>query len=344
MSTRGLVASQIIEQQILNAHQQYGTKLVEGHGVLVPLNQPVTKPVPKDTIIIFLSEPGKCMWIHAGRVLARRYFMSNNSLRNFFMGGGGAQGVHHGEILSRTFVPGQEYPNMIVEFHDNEFPGFGWVRKLPLTRNLAENANNMRKEGPPERGEIYNRINHGPHASYYLSQILTYLGPGVYIINACMPAPNFRRNRLPVTSATWNLYAGNKLTRTGPVTKGLRRLRKVFPRTATPARTPKPGTPRRTWTPEVRRMRPPRTRETVHSVLRAIGRDPLSPKNEQYNRLPANTNLVRIKHVKFLMSHRRVLENYISGLSWRAQMKWAITPRTMRPAFLHRHLKNNNAF
>ena len=334
--TRGEKTSQNLENELVRLYTRYGGKHVEGHGILVNLETPVSAKIPKNTAVVFLAEPGKCMWVHAGRSLAHGYFRNENSLIRFFKGEAGRAGIKHGEILSRTFFEGSMYPNMRVTFYDKNFPGFGFVRRLPLRRNLPQNANNMNKEHLPERGEIFNRVRHGPNSTYYLSQILTLLGPGVYIINACMPPPDWREHAMPINAANVNTYNQTR-PRTGPVTKGLKRLRSTFPRGARSAR---PGTLRKTHVPSISRVRSPQPRETVQSVLRSIAKNPRSPKTEQFNKLPINANIEKLKRVKHLMSHPRLLNTFISGLPRVSQMRWYVTPRSMRPAFIHKRLKN----
>ena len=328
--TRGLKTSQELETKIIRTWKKYGARWVEGHGVLAGFTNTVTKLVPPKTVIIFLAEPGKCMYISAGRKMAALYFQSDQTLENFFKGEAGRAGIHHGNILSRTFFEGQPYPNMSVLFRNKNFPGFGYVRKLPLRRDIAENNLNLRFEKPPERGDIYNAIKKGNNLT--LESIMNILGPGVYIVSACLPPPDYKANRLPMNSPKG---------RTGPSTVGLRRLRHVFSAPRASVRAPKPGTLKKTHTPKSRFfwLRPPGPRVTVSQVLRSIAKNPRTSKYNLINKLPANTNIERIAQAKRIFLRKRETAKFVEGLSTRSRILWAATPVTMRPLFIHGHLK-----
>jgi hypothetical protein len=169
-------------------HPAYGAKLVEAHGALRRTNNNNSnyKTVPKDTVIIFLSQFGQCMALMGARTLANEYFRTDAGMRKFFRGEAGMAGRHHGEILSRTKFHGQKYPDVYLEFYDEEpgRAGFGWVWSLPTTYKLPENFS----PHVPRGNQVINQSIHGE--AMRLSEVIARLGKGVYIISACLVAQN----------------------------------------------------------------------------------------------------------------------------------------------------------
>jgi len=331
--TRGSKTAQELEDKIVQTWRAYGARWVEGHGILANLSNAVYKTVPKGRVLIFLAEPGKCMYITAGRRIAAHYFGSNKSLENFFRGEAGKAGVHHGDILARTYFEGDRYPNMSVVFENKSLPSFGYVRRLPLRRAIVENEPNLRWEGLPELGEIYTTIRKGERRT--MENIMETLGRGVYIVSSCLPPPDYVKNRTPVNSPGGGV--------TGPVTTGLRRLRSAFPTARASARHPRPGTIKKTFLPEARRFRfkVPRPRVTVPRVLRAIAENPKTSKWNLINKLPANANVRRITETQRIYSRKRETAKFIAGLRPVSRAAWAVTPATLRPRFIHKRLKNS---
>jgi hypothetical protein len=324
--------AQELEDKIIRTWRAHGARWVEGHGILANLSNSVYKTVPRGCVVIFLAEPGKCMYITAGRKIASHYFGTDQKLENFFRGRAGQAGVHHGNVLARTYFEGDRYPNMSVVFENKSFPGFGYVRRLPLRRPVVENERNLKWEGLPELGEIYNVIKKGEWRT--LENIMETLGKGVYIVSSCLPPPDYVATRTPVNSPGGGV--------TGPTTRGLRRLRSAFPTARASARPPKPGTLKKTFLPVARtfRFKTPRPRVTVPQVLRAIAENPRSSKWALMNMLPANTNVKRITETQRIYSRKRETEKFIAGLRRVSRIAWASTPRTLRPRFIHGRLKS----
>ena len=169
-------------------HPAYGAKLVEAHGALRRTNNNNSnyKTVPKDTVIIFLSQFGQCMALTGARTLANEYFRSDAGMMRFFRGKAGMAGRHHGEILSRTKFYGQKYPDVYLEFYDEEptRKGFGWVWSLPTTYKLPENFS----PHVPRGNQVINQSIHGE--AMRLSEVIARLGKGVYIVSSCLVAQN----------------------------------------------------------------------------------------------------------------------------------------------------------
>ena len=189
--TRGTRVAADLEEKIVLTHRRFGSKLVEAHGRFAVENEnAISWKVPKNTVIILLAKPGRCMFIGAGRILAEKYFRSNNKIVNFFRGEAGKTGLHHGEILSRTFFEGEMCPSVLLDFDDEKYPSFGYVWKLPLMRARTVSGTNLTREPAPLKSEIYNQINH--KSSLLLKSVVSRLGKGVYIVNACLPPGNAR--------------------------------------------------------------------------------------------------------------------------------------------------------
>jgi hypothetical protein len=333
--TRGTKTAGELEDKIVRTWRAHGAKWVEGHGILANFTNTVYKIVPRGRVVIFLAEPGKCMYISAGRKIAARYFGNNQKLENFFRGKAGQAGIHHGNVLARTYFEGDRYPNMSVAFSDERFPSFGYVRRLPLRRPVVEDEWNLKHEGLPELGEVYTAIRKGNRLS--LEDIMETLGRGVYIVSSCLPPSDYVKNRTPVNSP-----GGGKV---GPVTTGLRRLRHAFPSVRAGGRHPRPGTLKKTHLPTARtfRFRTPKPRVTVPQVLRAIAENPTTSKWSMMNKLPANVNVRRLAETQRIYARKRETEKFISKLPRVSRVAWAATPRSLKPRFIHRRLKNLDA-
>lgn len=199
------------ENAILNVYTRKGAKVLNGHGLI--LNE--TKNVPKDTILMFLAEPGYCMNIAAGKEIQRKFFESNKNLKKFFKSGretGNNEHTHHvTNILSRTHfpknfyknIPGVNlnnkrigtYKNMYISLKPNvTHKGMGFIKKLPIsTKSTIKNNQAPR----------YNQTV-GPLIPdmYKLSNLLedkNLKNGGVFIISACRADANNKVTRFNIT-------------------------------------------------------------------------------------------------------------------------------------------------
>lgn len=331
-TTRGLAEALNVEKKISTIFDLYGAKLVEAHGRLAYSGGTgTTTPVPPGTVVMFLATPGQCMYIPAGRSIANKFFYSTNTLRNQFFKG--KTNIHHvADILTRTYLPGDPLPNTNLQFYDKDFPGYGYVWKLPLGDPRAIVASNMTREGVPARGSIYTTIKHGPYARYTLAQVLNELGPGVYIINACLLTSNSKIHPIdaPRVSRSDNYFGRPIAPRR---TREYLRYQRIITK---PQRTLKPGTVRRTVLPKYK--------ELVKPTMKFKGGLSVSEFLEELNRRPntmdvnklrpnVNTNLNKIRAtIKFMKKP----QTFLTGLSLKDKLKFLYSKR--RAQFIHSRL------
>lgn len=282
-------------------------KLIEAHGGLSRSVTPRYDRVPEDTVLIFLSNFGQCMDIQFGRRLANEYFTSKKGLVKFFRGEAGFARVHHGEIASRTFLPGEEYPNAGLLFYDQRFTNYGYVWKLPLKYTRAELSSEMLVERRAVTGaNVYNAIPRGPRSDTTLQQVINRLGPGVYIINACLVPTN--QGNLPVGKIPFNLPRGHFARRLGvPRTRNAR----AYAKTIYGRKPVRPGTPAVTSMfvkSRSARRRVPHV--TVQEILTRLGRPGANINLDNwFPRMRPNVNKARLKAIQ------RIIKNPTNMLS-----------------------------
>jgi hypothetical protein len=124
------------------------------------------------------------MNINTSLGIQNKYFTSNRAFRNFLSGGRIGPNQYHyvANVLSKTHLPGNTYPNMHIELTPNKTrKTMGFLKKIP-TRPTAANLtlNNLRNR------------NFKP-GTYRLSNIVKHYGPGVYVVSACRANPNESR-------------------------------------------------------------------------------------------------------------------------------------------------------
>lgn len=330
MRTRTQAEIEARERRVLRIFAAKGARLIEAHGSLVGFNRRPLETVPRNTVIVFLSNFGQCMYIEAGRTVANQFFHSNENIRNFLKGAGGRTGLLHGNVTQRTFLPGEHYPNASLTFSNDKLKGYGYVWPLPLARNRMIGGQNLEREHAPSRSEINTRIPYGITMS--LSETVQTLGPGVYIVNACLPPVNQLNlgNDMPVIGPHYNTegYMPSIQPRR---TVGFRRFQSAMRSVRRPG--PKAGTVRRTVVPPAPRF--PRTRTYKYStndILRILGRKPNTNLNSLFQNTRANANLERLRQTQ------RILVNpntFVNGLARIQQTRWRLQPRTWRPFFVY---------
>lgn len=336
--TRGQTTSQNLEARIINTYKSYGAKLVEAHGALATENETVniSHEVPPNTIVMLMATPGRCMYISAGRMVASEFFTTNNGIISFFKSGEGT-GWHHAEdILSRTFFPGERMPNISLTFFDKHYPSFGYVWKLPIQRrDRSALAANLAREPPPARSEIYTNINHGNSSRLLLSTVLSRLGPGVYIINACLPPGDYKHINFTgsnVPAKGWSGIPRTMSTRT-------REHVRYSPYIRGQVRPPRPGSKYKTQLPPPDsrwyRVRAPHTLggKTVHDFLNALKRNKNLNFNNWVGQLRPNVNTNRLRRVQNIM---RNPNNFYNTLSDRNKLVY--TASSHKPRFIHAKL------
>jgi hypothetical protein len=180
--------------RIVNTYAGHGAKLIEAHGFIAKTKM----KVPRDTVIMFLANPGRCMIQAAGRRVASLYFMNQTGLQRFFRSGGssGRNVAHVSDILKRTHFAGESIPDTWLEFKDPEAKRVGFIKKLPLRTREFVLPGYYRNERAPTFAETTGPLN--IHGSYQLlSSVLAKSGPGVYIVSACR-VPQEKFSPLPM--------------------------------------------------------------------------------------------------------------------------------------------------
>jgi hypothetical protein len=336
--TRGQTTSKNLEQRIIDTYNRYGAKLVEAHGALATEYETVniSYEVPENTVVMLMATPGRCMYISAGRMIASEFFTNNNGLMRFFKSGEGTGWHHTADILSRTFFPGEKMPNISLSFFDKRFPSFGYVWKLPIQRrNRSTLETNLSREPPPARSEIYTNINHASNSRLLLSTVLSRLGPGVYIINACLPPGNYKNMRYTgsnVPKAGWNGIRRTMSTRT-------REHIRYSPYIRGQVRPPRPGSSSKTFllsaTSNWYKVRAPHTLggKTVHDFLNALKRNKNLNFNSWVGQLRPNVNTNRLRRVQNIL---RNPNNFYKNLS--ARNKFLYNMSLHKPRFIHTKL------
>jgi hypothetical protein len=165
---------------IKNIYKQHGAKLINAHGTM--LNN--VKNVPKNTVLMFLTNPGYCAVVPLARSVYHDFFETRKNLEKFLNGNIPNKYIYVSNIKNRTHVPGQTYRNMSLTFDNKRTRGLAYVRKLPLTSQqyiLTHYTNTLNT--PPKFAETLGPIKRGTRTK--LSNILSNIGPGVYIIASC---------------------------------------------------------------------------------------------------------------------------------------------------------------
>ena len=330
MNTRGAEEARQRENKIVNTYNRLGGALIEGHGALVTLNQVPKQDVPPDTVIIFLAKFGQCMYIEGGRLVQNRYFRSNNNLKRFFRGAGAEEGLHHANILGRTFFEGQKYPDISVTMKDKKFKSFGYIWKLPLQRKRAMTANDLLAESRPRVGEVRSPYNRG---SYKLSELLASLGPGVYIVNTCLVVPNYNPKLLPA-NAPAQPWRGVR-SRLPP--GGSLYMRRIRQHVATPFY--RPGVRRSTWLPAPARGRPtPAPAMNLSNALEKMSTNPrLNFENIAQN-LRVNVRIPKLRRVYDMLRDRTRLERFAARLNTRTRTTFLENP-SQRGHIIYRRIR-----
>lgn len=285
--TRGTLVAMQRDQAVVNIFRKNGARLVDAHGSLADMNQKAFEIVPPNTVVIFLSEIGYCATTQVTRQLENEFFRSAAKLEAFFRGAAAFQGRHYGNAYSRTYLPGEEYPSISLQFWDETLAGVGYVYKLPLRRDRPINSHNIapgiNNVNYPLSNTGTTHIKRAPHHRILLQDLMTRLGPGVYIIASCVVPPGqigemYPHGRMPMSlplrmpshlpaSKGWKHVAPIRTSET--IRIGLHKGAGV----AKPTRPQRPGTPARTkiknWQKKSIRRK---GRITVRTALQRLSR------------------------------------------------------------------------
>lgn len=329
-TTRGLATAIKRERFVEYIFKKFNkqAKLIEAHGGLSRHIAPMYAQVPEDTVIIFLSKFGQCLDMQHGRHIANEYFTSVKGLERFFRGEAGFARVHHGEIASRTFLPGEEYPNANFLFYDENKPDWGYVWKLPLKYRRAELTGEMKAERRAVTGaNVYNNIPRGPQSSMTLQQVINKLGSGVYIISACLVPVNL--GGLPVGKIPFNLPSDHPLRRVGvPRSRNAR----AYAKTIYGPKSVRPRTPVRTSSTIYHRSARRRPYVTVREMLTRLGRPGTNINLENwFPRMRVGVNKPRLKAVQNIIKSPTAM---LSKLSENQKAKWNSLPWNQKGTFV----------
>jgi hypothetical protein len=260
--------------------------VVNGHGVLS--NARRFRIVPPDVALMFLAEPGTCMNINTGLGVQNKFFTSASRFRNFLTGGrsGGVQYKHVTNILSRTHLPGDRYPNMNVQLEPNAtYPTMGFIKKIPMRHSRA--VPTFKETVGPLKPKMYT-----------LSKLLRGR-KGIVVVSACRENPNVNRSRSVLNLPT-NAY------RFTPRKKQPRGTRYSAIIRATPMFKPRPGV---TWLsmvqPKTSVFKKKGDRTKVLRKLRTIvyGKPSSEPFRKLLSRLKLPANITLKKEFELLKRH-----------------------------------------
>lgn len=162
---------------IKNVYKQHGAKLINAHGTM--LNN--VKTVPKNTVLMFLTNPGYCTALPLARSVYHDFFETRKDLEKFINGNIPNKYIYVSNIKNRTHLPDQTYRNMSLTFNDKNFKGLAYIHKLPLTtrKHILSSYSNE----PPKFAETVGPIKRGTRTK--LSNVLSNVGPGVYVVASC---------------------------------------------------------------------------------------------------------------------------------------------------------------
>jgi hypothetical protein len=202
MAQSAALAAEARTAKLLDIWSKHGAFLIEGHGhypiykakatekSVYVLQRPNPITVPHDRAVIYLSEPGKCMWITTGRQLTARLFHSKEGLKEFLSGAAERKGVHHADVSRKAFV----FPDTFIDSKVNLEPqanqsSFGYVWKLPLQHpRLTQGMWN--KDRVPFANEVLNF----KQKDTWVSDIIFGGPPGIYIVSSCLDVPHLPTN------------------------------------------------------------------------------------------------------------------------------------------------------
>jgi hypothetical protein len=188
-----------------NIYKQHGARLINAHGTM--LNN--VKTVPKNTVLMFLTNPGYCTLLPLARSVYHDFFETRKDLEKFLNGNIPDKYIYVSNIKNRTHLPDQIYRDMSLTFNNKNFKGLAYMRKLPLTSQqhiLTHYANKYNK--PPKFAETVGPIKRGTRTK--LSTVLEDTGPGVYVIASCRRTlENRAKKHVPINTSN-NSWPYNK--------------------------------------------------------------------------------------------------------------------------------------
>ena len=199
-----------------NIFRQHGAKLINAHGTM--LNN--VKTVPKNTVLMFLTNPGYCTLVPLARSVYHNFFESRQDLEKFLNGNIPNKYIYVSNIKNRTHLPNSTYKNMSLTFNNKRTRGLAYVRKLPLISRqhvMTHYTNNYNK--PPKFAETVGPIKRGTRTK--LSNVLANVGPGVYIIASCRQTLEDRTKKHEARNTSNNTWP--YITSVHPTDPSLRR-------------------------------------------------------------------------------------------------------------------------
>ena len=189
---------------IKNIYKQHGVKLINAHGTM--LNN--VKTVPKNTVLMFLTNPGYCTTLPLARSVYHNFFETRKDLEKFLNGNIPNKYIYVSNIKNRTHLPDQTYRNMSLTFNDKNFRGLAYMRKLPLTSQQHILTHYYKYNKPPKFAETSGPIKRGTKTK--LSNVLEDTGPGVYVVSSCRRTlKNRSKKHVPMNTSN-NSWPYNK--------------------------------------------------------------------------------------------------------------------------------------
>jgi hypothetical protein len=204
---------------ITNVYKKHGARLINAHGTM--LNN--VKNVPKNTVIIFLSNPGYCTSLLLARSTYHDFFETRENLNKFLNGKVPNNRIYASNVKNRTHVTGDKYRDMSLTFFNKSYKGLAYVRKLPLSTQQHVLPHYWEFNRVPKFAETLGPIRRGTQTK--LSEVIRNVGPGVYIVASCRRGlQNKERNLFPMNTPNndelWPYHKGNH-----PTNASLRRKR-----------------------------------------------------------------------------------------------------------------------
>lgn len=357
VKTRGTRASNLRDETTVRIFREHGrtAKLVDAHGSLVKANKPAFEIVPQNTVIIFLSEVGYCADVVIMRKLQNEYFRTGVGIEKFLMGDAARRGLHYGNAYERTYLPGESYPSISLQFWDARLAGMGWVWKLPLGRKRMEATPSS--ELGPNKSEVYSSttsiLNRRQSSDVLLKDVIKEIGSGVYIIASCLVAteqiqPSFPAGRLPMSlpasmkpatywakSIGWKRIAPQRTRST--IRIGLHKATGKTPGPSVIKRIPRPGTKIRTHVPFLTSI--PETRKRRINLDTALKRMSRAPNRVNLNtiipHLNANVNIPKLRRtLKYLQNPNNFFLEHFNSNSTNASNFYNIS-NINRGAYIH---------
>ena len=165
--------------EIDRIYKTHKATVTNSHGYMLNNN----KIVPKNTVLMFLANPGYCASRQLVRLVSHNHFLTKNKLNKFMRSNVPNNQIYVSNIFKkRTHLPNTPYKNMQL-YYGNKLKSFAYTKKLPLLSKQHIQKNYFYENKAPKFAETVGPIKRG--TSIKLSNLLKQIGPGVHIIGSC---------------------------------------------------------------------------------------------------------------------------------------------------------------